>query len=94
MSGFLHMKNYKIKTTLPIHQKNLQTLAIEMFKTYMGIALQIMNQVFPGNYGLNYNLRRHLQFALRAINTVHYGSESLSFQGSKIWEMLSLGLKN
>ena len=75
-----------------IHQKNLQKLAIEIFETYT--APQIMNEVFPRNYDLNYNLRRHPEFASRAINTVHYGSESLSFLGPKMWEMLSLDLKN
>ena len=78
----------------PIRQKNLQKLAIEVFKTYTGMAPQIMNEVFPGNFTLNYNLRRHPEFASRAINTVHYGSESLSFLGPKIWEMLPVDLKN
>ena len=31
--------------------------------------------LLPGNY----NFRRHPEFATRAINTIHYGSESLSF---------------
>ena len=35
---------------VPIHQKNLQKLAIEMFKTYTGMTGQIMNAVFPRNY--------------------------------------------
>ena len=65
-----------------------------MFKTYTGIAPQTMNEVFPRNYALNYNLRPHPKFASRAINTVHYDSESLSFLRLKIWEMLPLDLKN
>ena len=69
--------------SVPIQQKNLQKLANEMFKTYAGMAPQIMNEVFPRNYTLNYNLRRHPEFASRAIHTVHYGSESLSFLGLK-----------
>ena len=32
--------------SVPIHQKNLQKLAIEMFKTYTGMAPQMMNEVF------------------------------------------------
>ena len=80
--------------SVPIHQKNLQKLAIEMFKAYTGIAPQIMNEAFPRNYTLNYNLRRHPEFTSRAINTVNYGSESLSFLGPKIWEMLPVDLKN
>ena len=70
--------------SVPIHQSNLQKLTIEMFKTYTGLAPQIMNGVFRGNCALNYNIRRHPEFALRAINTVYYGSESLSFLGPKI----------
>ena len=80
--------------SVPIHRKNLQKLAIEMFKTYTGMAPQITNEVFPRNYALNCNLHRRPKFASRAINTVHFGSESLSFLGPKIWEMLSLDLKN
>ena len=80
--------------SVPIHQKNLQKLAIEMFKRCKGMAPQIMNEIFHINYALNYNLRRHPEFASRAINTVHYGSESLSFLGPKIWELLPLDLKN
>ena len=79
--------------SLPVHQKNLQKLAIEMFKTYTGRAPQIMNEVFPRNYTLNYNLPCHTEFVSRAINTVHYGSELLSFLGPKIWEMLLIDLK-
>ena len=59
---------------MSIHQKNLQKLAIEMFKTYTGMASQIMNEVFPRNYALNYHLRRRPEFASRVISTVHYGS--------------------
>ena len=79
---------------MPIHQTNLQKLAIEIFKTYTGMAPPVMNEVFPRNYALIYNLRRHPEFASRAINTVHYGSESLSFLEHKIWEMLPLDLEN
>ena len=36
--------------SVPIHQKKLQKLAIETFKTYTGMTGQIMNAVFPRNY--------------------------------------------
>ena len=48
----------------------------------------------PRNCDLNYNLHCHPEFASRAIDTVHYGSESLSFLVPKIWKMLPLDLKN
>ena len=79
--------------SVPIHQNNLRKLAIEMFKTCTGIAPQVMNEVFPRNCALNCNLC-HPEFASRAINAAHYGSESLSFLGPKMWEILPLDLKN
>ena len=33
--------------SVPVLQKNLQKLAIEVFKTYTGMAPQIMNEAFP-----------------------------------------------
>ena len=78
--------------SVPIHQKNLQKLAIEMFKTYTGMTTQIMNEVFPRNHAFNYSIRRHPEFVSRAVNTVHYGSESLRFLGRKIWEVLPVDL--
>ena len=83
----------KINSLHERFQKNLQKLATEMLKTYMGMAPQIMNKVVPRNYALNYNLCRHPELASSTINTFHYGSESLSFLGPKIWEMLPLDLK-
>ena len=76
--------------SVSIHQKNLQKSAIEMFKTYTGMTPQIMNEVFPRNYALNYNLRRHPEFASKAIKTVHYGSESLSIlePAGKCWLLI------
>ena len=50
----------------------------------------LITVILPGNY----NLRRHPEFSSRAVNAVHYGSESLSFLGRKTWEMLPLDLKN
>ena len=79
--------------SLPIHQKNLQKLAIEIFKTYTRMTPQIINKVFPRNHALNYSLRRHSEFVSRAINTVHYGSESLRFLGRKIWKCCLLIVK-
>ena len=84
----------KINSLHERFQKNLQKLATEMLKTYMGMAPQIMNKVVPRNYALNYNLCRHPELPSSTINTFHYGSESLSFLGPKIWEILLLDLKN
>ena len=52
----------------------------------------LITVLLPGNY----NLRRHPEFATRAINAIHYGSESLSIlepAGKCPWEMLPIDLK-
>ena len=61
--------------SVPIHQNNLQKSTIKLFKTYTGITPQIMNEVFPRNFPLNYYLRRHPEFASRAIITALYDSD-------------------
>ena len=53
-----------------------------------------MNEVLPRNFPLNYNLLCHPEFVSRAVNTVNYGSESLSFLGPKTWETLPNDLEN
>ena len=45
-----------------------------------------MNEIVPRSFPLNCDLLCHPEFVLRAINTVNYGSESLSFLGPEIWE--------
>ena len=70
------------------------SVPIHMFKTYRRVPPQIMNKVFSTNCPLNYNLNHHPDFASTAINAVRYGLEPLCFLGSKIWEMLTLDLKN
>ena len=45
--------------SVSVHQKNLQELTIKIFKTYTGIASQIMNEIFSRNWPLNYNLCRY-----------------------------------
>ena len=40
-----------------------------------------------------HNLRSTSEFKLENLKTVHYGAESLSFLGPKIWELVPLAIK-
>ena len=73
-------------------QFNRSIFKSELLKYTWGWHLKSWMKSFPDAW--NYNLRRHPEFASRAINTVHCSSESLSFLGPKIREMLPLDLKN
>ena len=40
-----------------------------------------------------HNLRRNNTFERRQVHSVYHGTESIPFLGSKIWELVSLVLK-
>ena len=79
--------------SVSIHQRNLQMLLIEMYKVKCGLAPQIMSEVFTLRNKV-YDLRNNTGFSRDRANTVHYGCNSLSFLGSKIWDKLPSYYKN
>ena len=79
--------------TVTVHQRNLQVLATELYKVKMGLAPQLVKETFPLSTRV-YNLRSTYEFKLENVKTVHYGTESLSFLGPKIWELVPLEIKS
>ena len=79
--------------TVTVHQRNLQVLATELYKVKMGLAPQLVKEIFPLSTQA-YNLRSTYEFKLENVKTVHYGTESLSFLGPKIWELVPLEIKS
>ena len=71
-----------------IHMRNIQYLAIEMFCISRNISLPIMNDIFKQKDNSQYNLRQISEFSRLLVKSVHHGSESVSFLGPKIWDML------
>ena len=80
--------------SVSIHHKNLQRLAIEMFKVHTKTSLEIMLEVFLVKEQGNYNMRNQTDFAVPQVKNVNYGLESIRFLGPKIWESLPNDLKN
>ena len=70
-----------------IHDRNLQVLATEMLKVKLGIAPVIMNNVFRILKN-DYNTRKADEFQSHYVKTVHYGTETVSFLGPKLWSIL------
>ena len=70
-----------------VHQKHLQALASEIYKVKMGPAPQLVKKLFPPSTHA-YSLRSTCEFKLENPKTVHYGTESLSFLGPKIWKLV------
>ena len=72
-----------------VYQRNLQVPATEIYKVKMGLAQQLVKELFPLSTH-TYNLRSIYEFKLENLKTVHYGTESLSFLGPRIWQLVPL----
>ena len=79
--------------SVSIHQRNLQTLVIEMYKCKHGLSPIFVQNIFKGNES-QYNLRHKSDFLRRRIRTVRFGSESLSNIGPQIWDLVPQNIKN
>ena len=58
--GFL-MKD----SSFPIHERNIQSLAIEIYKFLNGLSPSFLNNVFHENISNNYDLRNHKELYSR-----------------------------
>ena len=83
----------KKDNSFKIHHKNIQSLAIELFKVEKGIANPILCDIFPLR-SIDYNLRSQTDFSVSSVNTTHFGLNSLRYFASKVWNIIPLELKN
>ena len=91
-SSFIEL--LKKDNSVSIHQRKLQVLAIEMFKVSNGLSPVLMNDIFKRRGEQTYNLRKHSQFYRPKVNSVYNGTESVSFLGATIWDLVPNELKD
>ena len=60
----------QIDKSYNIHHKNIQKLAIELYKVKNNLSDQIMQKTFEKRQHLDYNLRFQTDFVLPSVNTV------------------------
>ena len=83
-----------------IHHRNLQFLAIEMYKVFKGLAPTFLSDIFEKHQNANTeNISANTRSATSFYNpcnpkTVKYGLETLRSIGPKIWNMIPVDLKN
>ena len=83
--------------SVSIHERNIKILATGMFKVSRNLASSQMHEIFKLKDHPQYNLRHNSLFSWPLVKSVYKGSESLSFLGPKIWDILldsSKGLPN
>ena len=81
-----------LDNSVTIHQKNLQRLAIEMYKVKNNIAPIHMQKLFDER-NISTSLRKQTTWIVPKTRTVHYGTETVRYRGPQIWESLLIPLK-
>ena len=78
---------------LKIHQKNLETVATEIYKVKNDLGHKIMADI------LHFvekpcNLRNNSIIQRQANRTVYFGTEGISFLATKLWELIRSEIKS
>ena len=75
-----------------IHHRNIQKLALEMYRVKHRIAPKIICELF-NEANVPYNLRQDVSFRSYNVKTVLYGTETLSYLGRKIWNLVPSNIR-
>ena len=81
-------------SSVSIHDKNIQCLATEMYKVSNGLSPPIVSNIFTQKNCHPYNLRLNSQFSRPRVMSVFDGTESISYLGPVIWDILPDSQKN
>ena len=76
-----------------IHHRNIQKLALEMYRVKHRIAPKIICELF-NEANVPYNLRQDVSFRTYNVKTVLYGTETLSYLVPKIWNLVPSNIRD
>ena len=82
-----------INKSVTIHHRNVEVLATELYKVHHGLAPELVNDIFKKR-NMTYYFRRNSTFETRNIKSVYCGSETITFLGLKIWELLPSNIQD
>ena len=80
-------------TSFSVHHRNIQTLAMEIYKHIHGRSPAIIGEVFKVNRTLPYDIRTQNDFSSRVPQAVKYGTETISFLAPKLWALVPEKMK-
>ena len=78
--------------SVSVHQRNLQLLLIEIYKTINNFNPSFMAEVFATNV-VPYNLRGNTNIVLPKARTNLYGIDTIRFVGQRLWQNLPKEIK-
>ena len=78
--------------SVSIHERNIQNLAIELYKVINGFSTELMSIIFPLKENMLYCSKN--KFKTRNVHTVKYGTETLAYLGPKIWALVPDEIKS
>ena len=84
------LKKYK---SFCINHRNIQSLAIELFKVKSNLSSRIICDIFETR-NLGYNLRSQTDFLRTFVNTSSFGLSSLKYLAAKIWDIIPYKIKS
>ena len=76
-----------------IHAKNIQSLAIKIYKFLNGPSPTFLDNVFHKNISNSYDLQNHKELYSRNPKTVRFGTETVSYIAPKIWRKVPKTIK-
>ena len=79
--------------SVTIHHRNIQKLAIEMYKIKNNLSPKPMQNIFK-NHVNTYDLRKNRCWEISKVRTVFYGTETIRFRGPKTWDMVPQYIKD
>ena len=81
-------------SSVSIHDKNIQCLVTKIYKVSNGLSPPIVSNIFTQKNCHPYNLRLNSQFSRPLVRSVFHGTESISYLGPVIWDILPDSYKN
>ena len=79
--------------SIKIHISNIQTLAIELYKIFNGLANDNFQELFEFN-DCNFNLRNRRDLKVPLVKSVWKGENSIRYFGALLWNTIPNEIKN
>ena len=82
----------QLDDSVTVHQRNLQRLAIEMYKVKNKTAPLPFQEIFESQNNLH-EMRGKRSWKVPRVRTVAYGTESIRYRGPATWELIPEEIK-